>query len=271
MNLSKNWMQNLSWLYRNSWQQSTVTGRGVYKENTSWYCNSRTNDYDKWLRKSVYNDKYTFKILMTIVDYVNKNDATHKDMRNMQNWAHLHAVFSVPRLIIHHNHIGSRTFALVFHPISIPSMMCGCLWVSPLHLLLLPAFLFSLLVLLDVRLRRWLRDKQLARLRQRDLRYPGRSLPTYSQQAYEKRFGRESKVHLSHLRHFLHTKFLHQKEPTTRSQVWKITRDVKNTLRRINLQRNAVKRSTTASTTDTSVTKLSGSQWLKWDALNRWS
>ena len=36
--------------------------------------------------------------------------------------------------------------------------------------------------------------------------------------------------------------------------------DVKITLRRINLQRNAVKRSTTASTTDTSVTKLSGSQ-----------
>ena len=36
--------------------------------------------------------------------------------------------------------------------------------------------------------------------------------------------------------------------------------DVKITLRRINLQRNAVKRSTTASTTDTSATKLSGSQ-----------
>ena len=36
--------------------------------------------------------------------------------------------------------------------------------------------------------------------------------------------------------------------------------DVKITLRRINLQRNAVKRNTTASTTDTSVTKLSGSQ-----------
>ena len=34
----------------------------------------------------------------------------------------------------------------------------------------------------------------------------------------------------------------------------------KDTLRRINLQRNAVKRSTTASTTDTSVTKLSRSQ-----------
>ena len=36
--------------------------------------------------------------------------------------------------------------------------------------------------------------------------------------------------------------------------------DAKNTIRHINLQRNAVKRSTTASTTDTSVTKLSGSQ-----------
>ena len=38
---------------------------------------------------------------------------------------------------------------------------------------------------------------------------------------------------------------------------------VKITLRRINLQRNAVKRSMTASTTDSSATKLSGSQWLR--------
>ena len=38
----------------------------------------------KWLRKSVYNDKHTFNIFETIVDnYV--NDATHVDMRNMQN------------------------------------------------------------------------------------------------------------------------------------------------------------------------------------------
>ena len=36
--------------------------------------------------------------------------------------------------------------------------------------------------------------------------------------------------------------------------------DVKITLRQINLQRNAVKRNTTASTTDTSVIKFSGSQ-----------
>ena len=36
--------------------------------------------------------------------------------------------------------------------------------------------------------------------------------------SYDKRFGRESKVYLSHPRHFLHTELLHQKEPTTRSQ-----------------------------------------------------
>ena len=33
------------------------------------------------------------------------------------------------------------------------------------------------------------------------------------------RFGRESKVYLSHPRHILHTELLHQKEQTTRSQV----------------------------------------------------
>ena len=38
--------------------------------------NSRTNNYDKWLRKSVYNDKHTFNIGETIVDN-NMNDATH--------------------------------------------------------------------------------------------------------------------------------------------------------------------------------------------------
>ena len=52
--------------------------------------------------------------------------------------------------------------------------------------------------------------------------------------------------------------FYIRKNRPHRSQVWKITRDVKITLRRINLQRNAVKRSTTASTIDTSATKLSG-------------
>ena len=51
---------------------------------------------NKWLRKSVYNVKYTFNTFIeTIVDNMNKNDATHMDMRNMQNFAHLHAVFSV--------------------------------------------------------------------------------------------------------------------------------------------------------------------------------
>ena len=38
----------------------------------------------KWLRKSVYNDKYTFNTFETTVDN-HKSDATHMDMRNMQN------------------------------------------------------------------------------------------------------------------------------------------------------------------------------------------
>ena len=63
------------------------------KYNTSWYRNSRTNDYDKWLRKSVYDYKHTSNIGETIVDnYV--NDATHIDAHKMQTWAHLHAVCS---------------------------------------------------------------------------------------------------------------------------------------------------------------------------------
>ena len=39
---------------------------------------------NKWLRESVYNDKYTFNIIETIVDN-DKSDTTHNDMRNMQN------------------------------------------------------------------------------------------------------------------------------------------------------------------------------------------
>ena len=38
----------------------TLIGKIFCKYNTSWYRNSRTNDYDKWLRKSVYDDKHTF-------------------------------------------------------------------------------------------------------------------------------------------------------------------------------------------------------------------
>ena len=49
-------------------------------------------------------------------------------MRNMQNWAHLHAVFSVPHLTTHHTHIGSRPFN-VGHSILIPSM-CRRPWFS---------------------------------------------------------------------------------------------------------------------------------------------
>ena len=82
-----------------SWQQSTVTD-GVCKYNTSWYRNSRTNDYDKWLRKSVYDDKHIFNNGETIVDnYV--NDVTHVDTHKMQTWAHLHAVCSCIAWFVH--------------------------------------------------------------------------------------------------------------------------------------------------------------------------
>ena len=47
-------------------------------------------------------------------------------------------------------------------------------------------------------------------------------------------------------------------------------KDAKNTLRRINLQRNAVKRNTIASTTGTSATRPSERQWLKSVAPNKW-
>ena len=44
----------------------------------------KTNDYDKWLRKSVYDYKHTSNIGETIVDnYV--NDATHVDLHKLQH------------------------------------------------------------------------------------------------------------------------------------------------------------------------------------------
>ena len=43
----------------------------------------------------------------------------------------------------------------------------------------------------------------------------------------------------------------------------------KNTIRRINLQGNAARKSMTASTTDSSATRPSGRRWLNWDALKR--
>ena len=45
--------------------------------------------------------------------------------------------------------------------------------------------------------------------------------------------------------------------------------DAKNTIRRINWQEDAAKRSMTASTIDTSATNPSGRRWLKWDVLER--
>ena len=89
----------------------------------------------------------------------------------------LSLVFLVWSFITHHVAQGRSR---VCHTISIPSMMSVSLWVARLLLSPHPVFLLPLLVhLLDVRLRLWLRDKQLARLRQRDLRQLGRFLTAY--------------------------------------------------------------------------------------------
>ena len=64
--------------------KSSPIGQGCCKDNTSKHSNSRTNGYVKWLRKSVYNEKHTLNKGEIIVDN-NVNDATHVDMRNMQN------------------------------------------------------------------------------------------------------------------------------------------------------------------------------------------
>ena len=75
--------------------------------------------------------------------------------------------------------------------------------------------------------------------------------------SYDKRFGRESKVYLSHPRHFLHTEFLHQKEPTTRSQVWKITR-LQRILYGESTSKDVERKSMKTFTTDSSATRPSG-------------
>ena len=61
--------------------ESAVLATSVFVNRISPDIQQFTN---KWLRKSVYNDKYTFNIIETIVDN-HKSDATHIDMRNMQN------------------------------------------------------------------------------------------------------------------------------------------------------------------------------------------
>ena len=58
----------------------------------------------------------------------------------------------------------------------------------------------------------------------------------------DNRFGRESKVYLIHPRLILHTELLHQKRTDHTVTGMENHKDVKNTLRRINLQRNVVKK-----------------------------
>ena len=78
-------------------------------------------------------------------------------------------------------HMAQDRSHLSFTPSPISSMMCGCLWVFSTSPSTSPCFFLLPLpvLLLDVRLWRWLRDKQPAQLRQRDLRHPGRLPPTH--------------------------------------------------------------------------------------------
>ena len=93
---------------------------------------------------------------------------------------HACALFRLSR----HSH-WHITFHLAQGPLSLSSHphamhMCGCLWVAPL--LFLPHFAFHLPLPvhpLYVLRRLWLRDRQPARLRQWDLRHPGRCLPAH--------------------------------------------------------------------------------------------
>ena len=62
-----------------------MDGRKVQIGNVSLYIVKKDYSYlCMWLRKSMYNDKYTFNTFIeTIVENLNKNDTTHMDRRNM--------------------------------------------------------------------------------------------------------------------------------------------------------------------------------------------
>ena len=80
---------------------------------------------NKWLRKSVYNDKYTFNTLIeTIVDN-NNSDTTNKHKTTCARSEHACTLVDVCLLLslIHHSPHGSRPFS-VCHSILIPSMCC---------------------------------------------------------------------------------------------------------------------------------------------------
>ena len=74
----------------------------------------------------------------------------------------------------------------------------------------------------------------------------------------DNRFSRESKVHLIHPRLILHTVLLHPEKTDHVVTGMEKLQDAKNTIRHINLLRNAVKEDMKASTTGISATGPSG-------------
>ena len=88
--------------------------------------------------------------------------------------------------------------------------------------------------------------------------------------SYDKRFCRESKVYLCYFTLSPYRISISERTDHTVITGMEKHLDVKITLRRINLQGNAVKKYD--SIHDRYIRDIfSGSQWLKWDALNRWS
>ena len=111
---------------------------------------------NKWLRKIVCNDKYTFQHFhwgpLWTITRMTRRTRTCATCR-IEHTCTLSFVSSFDSFITPH---GSRPFAFV-----IPSAFHPCvvwLWVSLFRLLLLPVFLLPLPVLLDDR--RWLHDNQ---------------------------------------------------------------------------------------------------------------
>ena len=154
----------------NSWQQSTVTDGGVKRIPPD------TAIHEQMATQNYFTTSTTSWWPLWTMTRVTRRTPTCATCR-IEHTCTLSLVFPVWSFITLHMAQGRSR---VYHPISIPSMMCGRLRVSPFHLLLLPAFLLSLpVLLLAVRLRLWPRDKQPARLRQRGLRLPGRFLPSY--------------------------------------------------------------------------------------------
>ena len=160
-----------------SWQQSTVTDGGC-KYNTSWYRNSRTNDYDKWLRKSVYDRQARLQQRWDHCGQLREWRDARRPRTKCRLEHTLHAVCRLHCLICsHHTPHGSSRSHLP--SIVIPSMdMRSVPWAISLSSSLSTSCRSSTSSSLSLMTDGDFRDNQQpARPRERDLRHPGRLPP----------------------------------------------------------------------------------------------